>query len=243
MKQVVLMGSKDIGFECLKILHDYSTKLEYVIRGVLTNDRGNKIQQFAKKNGLRLVESLDEYLTLEKVDIAISVQYHEILKLRHLAKATQISVNLHMAPLPEYRGCNQFSHAIVDEAEEFGTTIHVMNEKIDGGDILFEERFLMPKDCWIGELYKITCEKSLKLFESSLPRIISNNVDPKKQSLYKNFRQSAIYYRKDIDSLKHIDMSWDCARIERHIRATSMLGHEPPYCLIGGKKVYFKVEG
>ena len=233
------MGSKAIGMDCLKILHHHSKTLNYAIAGILTNQRGNEIKEFAKNNSLKLIESLDDYLTLETVDIAISIQYHEILKPLHIAKAKQISVNLHMAPVPEYRGCNQFSYAIIDDAKEFGTTIHIINEKIDGGDILFEARFPIPKNCWVDQLYKITYKKSLELFEASLPCIVSNNIEPKKQSLYKGLRSSSIHYRKDIETLKQIDLSWDQERMAKHIRATSMPGYEPPYCLIGNKKIHF----
>ncbi|MBK8684503.1 MAG: hypothetical protein IPN26_05660 [Bacteroidetes bacterium] len=73
------------------------------------------------------------------MDFLISVQYHQILNERHIQKARTLAINLHMAPLPEYRGCNQFSFAILDQYPEFGTTLHVMDERIDHGDILFEK--------------------------------------------------------------------------------------------------------
>lgn len=65
----------------------------------------------------------------------------EILNAEHIGHAKNIALNLHMAPLPEYRGCNQFSFAIADNKKEFGTTIHKMDTGIDHGNILFEKRF------------------------------------------------------------------------------------------------------
>ena len=144
MKNVVFLGSKKIGLRCLKYLIEQSKKLNYNLIGILTNERGEEILNFAKEYDIPIIFNLEDYLYLnEKVDIAISVQYHLILKEEHINKAEEITVNLHMAPLPEYRGCNQFSFAILDGKHEFGTTLHRLEPGIDSGDILFEKRFSM----------------------------------------------------------------------------------------------------
>ena len=178
-------------------------------------------------------------MKLDTVDIIISIQYHKILSLNHIKKAKDLAVNLHMAPLPEYRGCNQFSYAIIEGKKIFGTTIHKMDKGIDNGDILFENRFEVPKNCWIEDLYKITYEKSLKLFKQSLPKIISLNfVSVPQDSLIKK-RGTSLHFRKEIEHLKKIDLSWNKNKIEKHIRATSMKGFEPPYFKLNEKKIYF----
>ena len=239
MKRIVFLGSKEIGFECLKILYSYKQKFEYSIIGTLTNHRGSQIEQFCIKKNIPILNSLDEYLSLENIDIAISVQYDKILKPCHIKKPKDFAINLHMAPLPEYRGCNQFSFAIVEQAKEFGTTIHIINEKIDRGDILFEDRFPIPQKCWVSDLYKITFRKSVNLFESSLEKIVTNKIEPKDQLLYKE-RKSSIHFRKEIEELKCIDLGWDKEKIERHIRATSMPNYEPPFTIIDNQKIYLK---
>jgi hypothetical protein len=44
-----------------------------------------------------------------------------------------------------------------------------------------------------------------------------------------------------MDDIKVIDFSWDREKIERHIRATSMPGFPPPYCIVAEKKVNIDV--
>lgn len=238
MKNIVFLGSKDIGYECLKLLIENQEKLGFHVQGVLTNNRGDKISELAKSNALAVLNSLDDYLGMDSVDLCISVQYHEILKREHLSKA-DLTVNLHMAPLPEYRGCNQFSFAIINGDKEFGTTIHIMDEGVDSGDILFEKRFKIPANCWVDQLYAITFTQSISLFEESLPELICNNIRPVSQESYAN-RKRSIHFRKDIEALKRIDLSWNSEKIEAHVRATAMPGFSPPYCLIGQEKVYFQ---
>jgi hypothetical protein len=53
---------------------------------------------------------------------------------------------------------------------------------------------------------------------------------------------TSLHMRKEMAALKVIDLNWDKEKTERHIRATSMPGFEPPYFLLNGEKVYIKRE-
>lgn len=241
-KKIFFLGSKKIGLECLKILHKNQNKLNYEIVGVLTNIKSENIKKYSLKNNIKLCNSLEEFLNLDEVDITISVQFDKILNLDHILKAKELAINLHMAPLPEYRGCNQFSLAIIENRNIFGTTIHKLDKGIDSGDILFESRFEIPKDCWVDDLYALTYQKSLTLFQDSLSKIINMDYELTPQLNLQKSRGSSLHYRNEINKLKRIDLSWDTDKINRYIRATSMNGFEPPFTVIGGKKIFFKKE-
>tara|TARA_X000000368_G_C23043900_1_gene718254 strand:- start:1653 stop:2393 length:741 start_codon:yes stop_codon:yes gene_type:complete len=240
IKKVVFLGSKSIGLECLKILYDNQLKYNYEIIGVLTDQKSEGIKHYSLKNNLKLLSSLDEYLSLSNINITFSIQYPKILNLNHIKKAKDLAINLHMGPLPEYRGCNQFTIAIIEEKKIFGTTIHKLEEGIDCGDILFESRFEIPKGCWVEELYEITYQKSLELLNKSLSDLISMNINPIPQASLVKERGSSLHYRDKINKLKKIDLSWSKYEIEKYIRATSMSGFEPPFVEIDGKKIFLK---
>jgi methionyl-tRNA formyltransferase len=239
MKKIVFFGSKKIGFECLQILYNLQKKTDFSIIGVLTNKRGDDIRNFCAVHQLSIIESLDDYLLLNDVDIAISVQYHLILKKVHITKAKEITVNLHMAPLPEYRGCNQFSFAILNNDKIFGTTFHRLEEGVDSGAIMFEKRFQIPDNCWVENLHELTFKKTIELFEEHIIAIINGNYDLLPQDTYIGVRTCSIHYRNEIEKIKEIDLTWDKEKIERHIRASYMPGFEPPYTFIGATKLYF----
>ena len=242
MKTVVFLGSKNIGFECLKHLYDNQNNLDFELIGVLTNVRGKKIIEYCKGKSIRVINNLDEFLEIDACDIAISIQYHKILKKQHIKKAREIIVNLHMAPLPEYRGCNQFSFAIINKDMEFGTTIHQLEEGIDSGAIMFEKRFPIPNDCWVEELHQITFDKSVELFKESIPHIVSGNYQLKPQKSLLDKRTTSLHFRKELEEIKKIDLSWSKDKIARQIRATYMPGFEPPYTIINNQKVNFRKE-
>lgn len=238
---VIFLGSKPIGYECLDWLISQKSKLNLDILGIMTKSRkefgeGHDLEALATENDIAIFTDLD---ILPECDLIYSVQYHEILKQKHIDKARRVAVNLHMAPLPEYRGSNQFSFAILESKKEFGTTIHCMAAGVDNGDILFQKRFPIPENCWVDDLYQLTYKASLNLFKQTLGHIIAGNYNRLPQELLVGKYGTSMHYRKEMDEIKMINTTWDAEKIERHIRATSMPGFEPPYCIQNGQKVYF----
>ena len=239
MKTIIYMGSKEIGYECLEYSFGKLDDFSATIIGVLTNKRGDRIKDFCRLHNIELIDGLQNFIHFVNPDFIISIQYHEILKKEHIDKAKIMAINLHMAPLPEYRGCNQFTYAILNNDKYFGTTIHKLEEGIDNGAIIAEKRFLIPKGCWVNELYELTYKKSIELFKENIGNIINGDFKLIPQSFYKGKRNFSIHYRKEIDELKVIDLNWSKEKIERYIRATSMLGFEPPYTVMNEEKIYF----
>lgn len=241
-KKVVFLGSKPIGFRCFQHLIKEQDQLGIRCLGVLYNARADFAtlpwEETAKKAGIPILQDLDQ---LPPTDLLYSVQYHQILKQTHIDKAA-LALNLHMAPLPEYRGANAFTMAIIEKKKEFGTTVHIMDEKTDHGDILFQKRFPIPADCWVEDLYTMTIEASFRLFTQTLPAILSGQYRRLPQEELIPVYGTSFHWRNEIHALKEIDLTWDADKIERQIRATSMPGFPPPFCRVAGKKIAFVPE-
>lgn len=242
MKKVLFLGSKPIGYNCLKYLFKSSKNLNIEIIGVLSNEnlRFNSelsIVDFCNQNAITFIDDLDAICELD-IDILISVQYHQILKSNHINCAKEIAVNLHMAPLPEYRGCNQFSFAIYNKSKVFGATLHRLEAGIDSGDIIFESRFDLPPDWSVKRLYDETEQQSFLLFKNNVHKLIKGDYTLHSQSSYLNVRDSNIYYRKDIRKLKSISLDATSDEIISKVNATAMPGFEPPFVLHNNKKYY-----
>ncbi len=109
MKRIIFLGAKQIGYECFKFLADNAKKFDYEVAGLLTNTKskrygsGYDLTEIALLYSIAVLENLDSLLLCD-YDVLISVQHPELLKLAHIQSAKEIAVNLHMAPLPEYRG-------------------------------------------------------------------------------------------------------------------------------------------
>lgn len=243
MKNVLFLGSKPIGYETLNYLITNASEMDINIVGVLSNDnlrfgKDFSVRALAEDNKILFIENLADILTYPNVDFIISVQYHLILKQEHIDVARKLAINLHMAPLPEYRGCNQFSFAIFNESKVFGTTLHRLESGIDNGDIIFESRFDIPTNSMVKELYDLTFEKSVELFKNHIGDIFSDNYKLNNQESYFDERGTNLYYRKDIQKLKSIDLGPAKNDVIKRVRATAMPGFEPPHTIVDGKKYY-----
>ncbi len=242
VKDVIFLGSKGVGHHCLNHLLINQTKLGIRVTAVLTNDRKIKpddlsILDLCDEYGIPILSEMDNLLTFDRPDFLISVQYHQILKEEHIGRAKELAMNLHMAPLPEYRGCNQFSFAIIDGVAEFGTTLHVMGTGIDSGDILFERRFPIEPDCMVADLYEKTLIESKLLFENDIVKIFSGDYKKTTQDSLVATRGTSIHYRKEIDEIKQFERSWPEDKILRYFRATYFPPFPPPYFFDEGEKI------
>lgn len=242
MKKVVFLGTKPIGFDSLDYLISQQESLNYKIIAVGTKERNEfgtekNISGLSQQYGITLLEEND---TIPACDIIYSVQYHKILKASDIEKASEIAINLHLAPLPDYRGCNQFSFAIFNGAKIFGVTIHKIDTGIDSGEILFEDRFPLLPEWWVQDLFEESNKRGLALLKSTWAKIISGDYQLQPQTPMIAARGMNIYYRKDIELLKNIDLNEDGFKIARKIKATYMPGFEPPYTIIDGQKIHFK---
>lgn len=238
--RIVFLGSKPIGYQCLQYLIAQQEVLDIEVVGLRTRIRkefgeaGSDLAALAHEAGIPLLSSLDD---IPECDLIYSVQHHELLKAPHINKARTIAVNLHLAPLPEYRGCNQFSFAIMEEAREFGATIHEIDTRIDNGAILFESRFSVPENCWVNDLYELTFVAAVDLFKKTLADLVMENYTKTPQATLLGTRSSSLHFREEIGTLKVIDLNESEELIRRKIRATYMPGFEPPYIVVNGQKL------
>lgn len=239
MKEIVFLGAKDIAVDCLKwlLIHSAQYKIRLKSIGTKLLREENPIFTLAKENSIPIFSHQDD---IPECDFILSIQYHDILRKKNIQKARSLAVNLHLAPIPEYRGCNQFSFAIMNDEKEFGVTLHKIDERIDHGDIIGEKRFEIPTNIWVDELRKISVEHGFNLFKEKFSEIIQESysmIDWKKLN-----RKERIYYRKDIEKIKKIDLEMDSPElIQKKVRACSMPGFPPPYFIINTKKIELNV--
>lgn len=243
MKKILFLGSKPIGYKCLSYLLANEENFGAKVVGVLSNDNPRfdsslSIRKLTADNNVPFIEDLNEILSMNDIDFIISVQYHLILKQNHIDVAKELAINLHMAPLPEYRGCNQFSFAIFNKAKVFGTTLHRLESGVDNGAIIAERRFQLEDTQEVKPLYDKTFEESVILFEENIGKVLKGEITLTEQEELVDERGLNIYYRKDISQLKEIDLNESADVITRKVRATAMPGFEPPFAVVDGKKYY-----
>jgi methionyl-tRNA formyltransferase len=228
------MGGKQVGYSSLLFLLEQSEKLNAEVVAVFENsnsplsNKEHSLQILADQFNIPQYSDKSHLIQIPNVDFIFSVQYNQILTPEEIEVAKLLAVNLHMAPLPEYRGCNQFSFALIDKAEEFGTTLHVLEPGTDAGAIIFEKRFKIRENEFVTDLYNRTLGFSILLFQEKLEAMLNRDFQLTPQPELFDERGTSFHFRNEIEQLKRINASWPLEKQKRYFRATFFPAFEPP---------------
>ena len=209
IKNVILCGTNWAGCKALEILHSRKDVNLYVYterRPYYINDMENYCKKLKINYSLEKIKK--ENLPFNP-DIVISVYYSYIIPAEVLTKN---SFNLHPSLLPKYRGCSSLTWALINGDKEAGFTYHFMNEKIDDGKIILQERVLIEEFDTQETLYQRTMFEALKFFNKVLS-LIENGYAGSEQ------KGAITYNKRGCPHSGEIDESWAIDKKERFIRA------------------------
>jgi methionyl-tRNA formyltransferase len=114
-----------------------------------------------------------EELKRFNADIFIVVAYGKLIPKSVFTLPRYGTINLHPSLLPKYRGAAPVEWAIINGEEETGVTVQMINEELDAGDIIAQEKIRLNNSITAGELYEIVNSigeelllKSVEILES-----------------------------------------------------------------------------
>ena len=186
---IIFMGTPEIAAHSLKKLNESNIN---VIAVVTSPDkpagRGRKIKEsdvklYAKENSLKILQPQNlknEEFVAEiknlKPDLII------VLAFRMLPKVIwQIpkygTVNLHASLLPDYRGAAPINWAIINGEKETGVTTFFIDEKIDTGKIISQEKIKIENDDNAETLHDKIMIQGADLLLKTIDLIKSNEVN------------------------------------------------------------------
>jgi methionyl-tRNA formyltransferase len=87
------------------------------------------------------------------VDLIVSLNTPQRLKRPILTQPAHGCINVHFGLLPRYRGLLPVFHALMNGEPSFGVTVHVMDEKLDNGDILAQRAVPIGPSDTLDTLY------------------------------------------------------------------------------------------
>ena len=236
-RQVIFMGEKPLALRCLQFLVEYQG-IEIV--AVCTRRSDNvwwddpNILDYCEKLSIPVITR--SLISRFNVDYLISVLYPFIIERKYLEHAVLGCFNLHEAPLPRWKGCNGYSHAILSGDSEYATTLHEMSAELDDGAIISECRFAILPNETSKELNSRTAEKSYELFLESWPKIINGNY-PVKEPVPSE--ESFVNARDSLKDFKEMSLDLNLLDVFQVTRALDFVPWEPAFLPIGGKKYYF----
>jgi phosphoribosylglycinamide formyltransferase 1 len=143
---------------------------EYKVKALFLDPAGLGREEYDKI----LLRHLEE----ENVELVILTGYLRILSPAFVAKYKNRVLNIHPALLPAFRGMNAFKQALDHGAKWTGTTVHLVDDEVDHGPIVYQVPVKIKEDDTYESLksrvqraeYR-AYPKAIKMFIEGRPRL------------------------------------------------------------------------
>ena len=154
-------------------------------------------------------------------DYIFSYRCYWLIPKNLIQKAKLMALNFHPA-LPDYPGSGAYSWAIYHNAEEFGITIHLMNEKFDSGKILEIYKFKLSEDIDVHDLIDRSYDFSLIAFKKFI-----NNINNKSNEEINDLKNIKSLFKwkgeakklSELDKMRNIDFDITKNELNKRIKA------------------------
>lgn len=150
-----------------------------------------------------------------KPDLILVAAYGQILPKEILEIPKYGCLNIHPSILPKYRGPSPIQYTILNNDQESGVTIILMDEKMDHGPILTNFKIEIETASIIyTQLHNKLAKVGVELFIETIPKWIKGEINPQAQD------ESKVTFTKIIKKEDgRIDWKKPAQILEREIRA------------------------
>ena len=192
MINIVYMGTPDFSVGPLEKLNEKYNVLAVVTQpdkevGRKREIKFSPVKEFAIKNNIKVLqpekirEDYDEIINLNP-DIIITCAYGQIVPKKLLDCPKYGCINIHASLLPKLRGGAPIHKAIINGYDKTGVTIMYMDEKMDSGDIIYQEEVKIEENDNAGTLFDKLSVIGSNMIIKILPDIIDNKITRVKQN-------------------------------------------------------------
>jgi len=192
--KIIFMGTPEFAVPSLKCLIENHEVIGVFTQPDRPKGRGNKltmspVKELALTYGIPVYqpirikndESMINIINSLQPDFIIVVAFGQILPKRILDIPKFGCINLHASLLPKLRGAAPINWAIINGDKESGNTTMLMNEGLDTGDILLNQRFPITEEMNFGNLYHVLMKNGGKLLLDTIQGVASGNIKPRPQ--------------------------------------------------------------
>jgi len=195
--KIIFMGTSDFAGVILDalIVKKYNivsvyTQTEKRI-GKKREPQNSSVRMLAEKFNLSVIDP--EYfnekaigeISAQNPDIIVVAAYGKILPKKVLDIPKFGAINVHPSLLPRFRGPSPIQNALLAGEKETGTTIMLMDEGIDTGNILDQKKIDIEPDATYPIMLSMLAELSAELLLRTIALWMAKKIIPKKQDNFK----------------------------------------------------------
>lgn len=238
LTRLYVLGVTELTARCVDLVRTTGcAQLQAVVAPTGAGERPDVDQALvraAEAAGVPVI-GIDE-LEVPDAAAAVAVGYPTILPQRTLDLFEDGVTNLHLAPLPWYRGAlTSLSFAVLRGESEFGVTLHRMDAGIDTGPILARRDFPLPHDRTVAQLMPLLLDEAYELFREAFPRALAGDLEPTPQEQWPGYERSlsVLYTRDALDGMQELTSLDDLDQVDRTVRALSWRPGSEPFVRAG----------
>jgi len=109
-----------------------------------------------------------------KIDLVCLAGFMRILSREFIKKFSKPILNIHPSLLPKYKGLNTHYKAIKNKDIYSGATVHIVNEKLDSGKIIIQEKVKILKTDKENTLRKKVLKIEHKIYPKAIMKLLTN---------------------------------------------------------------------
>jgi methionyl-tRNA formyltransferase len=189
--RIVFFGTPKFAIPSLKALLESEEEITAVV--TQTDKKGGRgrillpspVKELAMSRGLKIIQPsnikdtvfLNE-LSVIKPDMVVVVAYGKILPQQILKLPSLGCINVHASLLPKYRGAAPIQWAIINGEEQTGITTMLMDEGLDTGSILLQEKTDITDEDNADTLSKKLSEMGALLLMKTIRGLKNGSVRP-----------------------------------------------------------------
>lgn len=215
-KTVVFFGSGPVAATSLRALMT-GFKVEAVVTKPTTMKEMTAIAKDVPVSAVRNKKELNKLIASKpfKSRLAVLIDFGIIVEQQIIDYFPLGIVNSHFSLLPEWRGADPITFAILSGQEKTGVSLMLIAEKLDEGPLLAQGVLRIESGETTPQLTDRLTELSNKMLEEILPSYVEGKIIPYEQPV----DEQPTYSRKlkKIDGI--IDWKKPAVQIEREIRA------------------------
>lgn len=160
--RVIFIGQAPFGKDCLQALVNQGEEVVGVITvpDVPGQKRPNPVKELAGELSLPLFqpprlrgEEVHSWVEGLAPDLLVLAFVTDIVARPIIELAALGAINYHPSLLPKYRGASAINWAVICGEKETGVTVHYIDEGIDTGDIILQEKVAIDPDDTVASLY------------------------------------------------------------------------------------------
>ena len=247
--RIVFMGTPEFATATLERL----IKENYNVVGVITAPdrpagRGRKLQQahvkkFALAQGLKVLQPTnlkdEQFLGVLR---ALNANLFIVVAFRMLPKVVWSipeygTFNLHASLLPDYRGAAPINWVLINGETETGVTTFFIDDKIDTGEIILQEKIAIEKTDNAGRLHDKLMHQGANLVLKTVRSIETGSVKTEKQTEKASLKQAPKIQKETCE----IDWNQSIDTIHNHIRGLSPYPTAWTTLINGDEKIFVKI--